>query len=349
MQINALRRLFSGFLSNDVAVDLGTASTLVYVKGRGIVLNEPSVVALETKNRRVLAVGYEAKKMRGRTPDEIVAIRPMKDGVIADFEVCEEMLRAFIARAQRRRLFVRPRVIVCVPSGITEVEKRAVRDSAEHAGAREVYLVAEPIAAAIGVGLPVAEPSGNMIIDIGGGTTEIAVIALSGIVSNNSIRIAGDEMDEAIIEYLRKMYSLLIGEQTAEQIKITIGSAFPLAEEREMEVKGRDLVSGIPRAVKVKSSEIREALREPVGLIVGAVKRALEKTPPELASDIVDKGIFMTGGGSLLRGLNSLLQEETNLPVNVVENPIECVVLGSGKILEDPEEYEPVIMSSGRN
>jgi len=349
MQINALRRLFSGFLSNDVAVDLGTASTLVYVKGRGIVLNEPSVVALETKNRRVLAVGYEAKKMRGRTPDEIVAIRPMKDGVIADFEVCEEMLRAFIAKAQRRRLFVRPRIIVCVPSGITEVEKRAVRDSAEHAGAREVYLVAEPIAAAIGVGLPVAEPSGNMIIDIGGGTTEIAVIALSGIVSNNSIRIAGDEMDEAIIEYLRKMYSLLIGEQTAEQIKITIGSAFPLAEEREMEVKGRDLVSGIPRAVKVKSSEIREALREPVGLIVGAVKRALEKTPPELASDIVDKGIFMTGGGSLLRGLNSLLQEETNLPVNVVENPIECVVLGSGKILEDPEDYEPVIMSSGRN
>lgn len=349
MQINPLRRLFDGFLSNDVAVDLGTASTLVYVKGRGIVLNEPSVVALEAKNRRVLAVGYEAKKMRGRTPDEITAIRPMKDGVIADFEVCEEMLRAFIAKAQRRRLFVRPRVIVCVPSGITEVEKRAVRDSAEHAGAREVFLVAEPIAAAIGVGLPVAEPSGNMIIDIGGGTTEIAVIALSGIVSNNSIRIAGDEMDEAIIEYLRKTYSLLIGEQTAEQIKITIGSAFPLAEEREMEVKGRDLVSGIPRAVKIKSSEIREALREPVGLIVGAVKRALEKTPPELASDIVDKGIFMTGGGSLLRGLNSLLQEETNLPVNVVENPIECVVLGSGKILEDPEEYEPVVMPSGRN
>ncbi|MBU1355085.1 MAG: rod shape-determining protein [Candidatus Edwardsbacteria bacterium] len=343
-----LRDLFSSIISHDMAVDLGTASTLVYVEGKGIVLNQPSVVAIEKKTGMAIAVGDEAKKMLGRTPDEIKAIRPMKDGVIADFEICEEMLRAFIKTAQKRRSIVKPRIIVCVPSGITEVEKRAVRDSAEHAGAREVYLVAEPIAAAIGVGLPVSSPIGSMVIDIGGGTTEIAVIALSGIVSNTSIRTAGDEMDEAIVEYLRKSYSVLIGEQTAEDIKIKIGSAFPVEESREMEVKGRDLVSGIPRAVKVRSEEIREALREPINLIVLAVKKALEQTPPELAADIVDAGIVMTGGGSLLRGLDALLREETNLPIKVADNPRECIVLGAGRILESRDNFDKVLMQSRR-
>ncbi|HBZ87391.1 MAG: rod shape-determining protein [Candidatus Edwardsbacteria bacterium RIFOXYD12_FULL_50_11] len=343
-----LRDIFSSVISHDMAVDLGTASTLVYVQGKGIVLHQPSVVAIEKKTGMAIAVGDEAKKMLGRTPDEIKAIRPMKDGVIADFEICEEMLRAFIKMAQKRRSIVKPRVIVCVPSGITEVEKRAVRDSAEHAGAREVYLVAEPIAAAIGVGLPVSSPIGSMVIDIGGGTTEIAVIALSGIVSNTSIRTAGDEMDEAIVEYLRKSYSVLIGEQTAEDIKIKIGSAFPVEESREMEVKGRDLVSGIPRAVKVRSEEIREALREPINLIVLAVKKALEQTPPELAADIVDAGIVMTGGGSLLKGLDALLREETNLPIKVADNPRECIVLGAGRILESQDNFDNVLMQSRR-
>ncbi|MDQ7798082.1 MAG: rod shape-determining protein [Candidatus Edwardsbacteria bacterium] len=343
-----LRDIFSSVISHDMAVDLGTASTLVYVEGKGIVLHQPSVVAIERKTGMAIAVGDEAKKMLGRTPDEIKAIRPMKDGVIADFEICEEMLRAFIKMAQKRRSIVKPRVIVCVPSGITEVEKRAVRDSAEHAGAREVYLVAEPIAAAIGVGLPVSSPIGSMVIDIGGGTTEIAVIALSGIVSNTSIRTAGDEMDEAIVEYLRKSYSVLIGEQTAEDIKIKIGSAFPVEESREMEVKGRDLVSGIPRAVKVRSEEIREALREPINLIVLAVKKALEQTPPELAADIVDAGIVMTGGGSLLKGLDALLREETNLPIKVADNPRECIVLGAGRILEGQDNFDSVLMQSRR-
>ncbi len=343
-----LRDIFSSVISHDMAVDLGTASTLVYVEGKGIVLHQPSVVAIEKKTGIAIAVGDEAKKMLGRTPDEIKAIRPMKDGVIADFEICEEMLRAFIKMAQKRRSIVKPRVIVCVPSGITEVEKRAVRDSAEHAGAREVYLVAEPIAAAIGVGLPVSSPIGSMVIDIGGGTTEIAVIALSGIVSNTSIRTAGDEMDEAIVEYLRKSYSVLIGEQTAEDIKIKIGSAFPVEESREMEVKGRDLVSGIPRAVKVRSEEIREALREPINLIVLAVKKALEQTPPELAADIVDAGIVMTGGGSLLKGLDALLREETNLPIKVADNPRECIVLGAGRILESQDNFDNVLMQSRR-
>ena len=341
-----LKDFFSGVISHDMAVDLGTASTLVYVEGKGIVLHQPSVVAIEKKTGVAIAVGDEAKRMLGRTPDEIKAIRPMKDGVIADFEICEEMLRAFIKMAQKRRTIVRPRVIICVPSGITEVEKRAVRDSAEHAGAREVYLIAEPISAAIGVGLPVDAAIGSMVIDIGGGTTEIAVIALSGIVSNTSIRIAGDEMDEAIIEYLRKNYSVLIGEQTAEEIKIRIGSAFPVEESREMEVKGRDLVSGIPRAIKIRSEEIREALREPVNAIVVAVKRALEQTPPELAADIVDAGIVMTGGGSLLRGLDALLREETNLPITVADNPRECIVLGAGKVLENPERHRKVLIQS---
>lgn len=341
-----LKDFFSGVISHDMAVDLGTASTLVYVEGKGIVLHQPSVVAIEKKTGVPIAVGEEAKRMLGRTPDEIKAIRPMKDGVIADFEICEEMLRAFIKMAQKRRTIVRPRIIICVPSGITEVEKRAVRDSAEHAGAREVFLIAEPIAAAIGVGLPVDAAIGSMVIDIGGGTTEIAVIALSGIVSNTSIRIAGDEMDDAIIEYLRKNYSVLIGEQTAEDIKIRIGSAFPVEESREMEVKGRDLVSGIPRAIKIRSEEIREALREPVNAIVVAVKRALEQTPPELAADIVDTGIVMTGGGSLLKGLDALLREETNLSIRVAENPRECIVLGAGKVLENPEGHEKVLMQS---
>lgn len=341
-----LRDLFAGIVSYDMSVDLGTSSTLVYVEDKGIVLNQPSVVAIDKKTGVAIAVGDEAKRMLGRTPEEIQAVRPMKDGVIADFEICEEMLRAFIKMAMKQRSLVKPRVIVCVPSGITEVEKRAVRDSAEHAGAREVFLLAEPIAAAIGVGLPVESAVGSMVIDIGGGTTEIAVIALSGIVSNTSIRTAGDEMDEAIVEYLRKTHSVLIGEQTAEEIKIRIGSAFPVEENKEMEVKGKDLVSGIPRSVKVRSDQIREALREPINLIVQAVKRALEQTPPELAADIVDNGIIMTGGGSLLKGLDALLREETNLPISVAENPRECIVMGAGRVLENAVRYEKVIMPS---
>ncbi|MDO9391738.1 MAG: rod shape-determining protein [bacterium] len=341
-----LRDIFGSVISHDMAMDLGTASTLVYVAGKGIVLNQPSVVAIEKKTGMPIAVGTEAKKMLGRTPDEIRAIRPMKDGVIADFEICEEMIRAFFKMAQKRRTLIRPRVIICVPSGITEVEKRAVRDSAEHAGAREVFLIAEPIAAAIGVGLPVDSAMGSMVIDIGGGTTEIAVIALSGIVRNTSIRIAGDEMDEAILEYLRKTHNLLIGEQTAEEIKIRIGSAFPVEESKEMEVKGRDVVQGIPRAIKIKSEEIREALREPVSQIVLAVKKALEQTPPELAADIVDAGITMTGGGSLLKGLDALLREETNLPIKLAVETQQCIVLGAGKVLESPADYEKVLMQS---
>lgn len=340
----SLRRLFSGWITNDVAIDLGTATTLVYVKGRGILLNEPSVVAIDNRSHKTIAVGREAKRMLGRTPDGINAIRPMKDGVIADFEIVEEMLRAFLGMAQKRRLLIRPRVIVCVPSGITAVEMRAVRDSVEHAGAREVYLVAEPIAAAVGVGLPVDTPAGNMVIDVGGGTTEIAVIALSGIVCNSSIRVGGDEMDDAVVQYIKKTYNLMIGEQTAEVIKIKIGSAFPLPEETEMEVRGIDLVAGIPKTIKVGSAEIREALKEPVALIAEALRSALEKTPPELAADIVDKGIVMTGGGSLLRGLDALLREDTNLPISVVSNPLECVVLGTGKILDEIEHYEKVLI-----
>jgi rod shape-determining protein MreB len=283
-----------GVFSNDVAIDLGTANTLVYLKGKGIVFNEPSVVAVDRTTNKVIAVGKEAKSMLGRTPDEIVAVRPLKDGVIADFEKTEDLLREFIQKALRRRTWVRPRIIICVPSGITEVEKRAVQDSAQHAGAREVLLVPEPIAAAIGVGLPVGKPSGNMIIDIGGGTTEIAVMALNSIVNQQSIRVGGDEMDEAIVQYVKKAYNLLIGEQTAEQIKIRIGSAFRLEQEEEMEIKGRDLVAGIPKTMKISSVEVREALSEPLQQIVDALMQSLEKTPPELASDIVDRGIVMT-------------------------------------------------------
>ena len=337
---------FSNFLSNDVAIDLGTANTLVFVKGNGIVLNEPSVVAVNQSSRKVYAVGGEAKGMLGKTPDHIAAIRPLKDGVIADFEITEIMLREFIRRSQKKKLLIRPRIVIAVPSGITEVEKRAVRDSAENAGAREVYLIAEPIAAAIGVGLPVDKPAGNMIIDIGGGTTEIAVIALDGIVSNSCIRVGGDELDEAIVQHVKKTYNLLIGELTAESIKMKIGTASKLEKEVEMEIKGRDLVAGIPKTLKLTSEEVRDALSEPIVQIVDALKQALEQTPPELAADIVDRGIVMTGGGSLLRGLDSLFKDETNLPINVVDDPLLCVVLGAGKVLDNVHLYDRILMHS---
>jgi rod shape-determining protein MreB len=333
-----------GMFTNDIAIDLGTANTLVYIKGKGIVLNQPSVVAMNRTTDKVYAVGAAAKAMIGKTPDSIAAIRPLKDGVIADFEVCEYMLREFIKIAQKKRHFIAPRIIVCVPSGITEVEKRAVRDSAKHAGARDVFLVAEPMAAAIGVGLPVDQPSGNMIIDIGGGTTEIAVIALNGIVCDTSIRVGGDELDEAIVSYVKKTHNLLIGDQTAEMIKKTIGSAHKSVDELEMEVKGLYQVTGVPKMIKVKSSEIREALQEAVQQIVDALKQALEQTPPELAADIKDRGIVLTGGGALLKGLPELLREATDLPINLMDDPLFCVVLGTGKILDDFEKYRPVIM-----
>jgi len=332
------------YMSSDVAIDLGTANTLVYVKGRGIVLNEPSVVAVERASRKVLAIGHDAKEMLGRTPQPIEAVRPLKDGVIADFEMTEELLRRIIVKVQRNRSLVHPRISVSVPSGITEVEKRAVRDSSERAGAREVFLVAEPIAAAIGVGLPVGRPTGNMVIDIGGGTTEIAVMTLNDIVHDTSLRVGGDKMDEAIQQYVKRAYNLLIGERTAERIKMEIGSAFPLEEELELEIKGRDLIGGIPKTIKVTSVEIREALQEPISSIVEGLKQSLEQTPPELASDIVDHGIVMTGGGSLLRGLDVLLREATNLPITVAEDALLCVVLGCGKILDDMETYESVLM-----
>ena len=336
------------YFSNDIAIDLGTANTLVYLKGSGIVLNEPSVVAVDQKSKKVYAVGAEAKAMLGKTPDHIIAVRPMKDGVIADFEITEVMLREFIRKSQKKRFFIRPRIVISVPSGITEVERRAVTDSAQNAGARDVYLVAEPIAAAIGVGLPVDKPSGNMIIDIGGGTTEIAVIALNGIVTDISIRVGGDEMDEVIVQHVKKAYNLLIGDQTAEHVKMVLGTATRMDKEEEMEIKGRDLVSGIPKTLRISSVEIREALAEPLSQITAALKTALEQTPPELAADIVDRGIVMTGGGSLLRGIDVLLKEETNLPINVVEDPLTCVVLGSGKILGNLHLYERIIMKSSR-
>jgi rod shape-determining protein MreB and related proteins len=333
-----------GMFTNDIAIDLGTANTLVYIKGKGIVLNQPSVVAINKTTDKVYAVGAAAKAMLGKTPDNIAAIRPLKDGVIADFEVCEYMLREFIKMAQKKRHFIAPRIIICVPSGITEVEKRAVRDSAKHAGARDVFLVAEPVAAAIGVGLPVDQPSGNMIIDIGGGTTEIAVIALNGIVCDTSIRVGGDELDEAIVSYVKKTHNLLIGDQTAEMIKKTIGSAHKSVDELEMDVKGLYQVTGVPKMIKVTSSEIREALQEAVQQIVDALKQALEQTPPELAADIKDRGIVLTGGGALLKGLPELLREATDLPINLMDDPLFCVVLGTGKILDDFEKYRPVIM-----
>jgi rod shape-determining protein MreB len=329
-----------GMFSNDLAVDLGTANTLVYLKGKGIVVNEPSVVAVQKDDggpKRVLAVGMEAKKMLGRTPGSIVAIRPMKDGVIADFDITEKMLRYFIQKVHNRKTLLRPRIIICVPSGVTQVEKRAVRESAESAGAREVYLIEEPMAAAIGAGLPITEASGNMIVDIGGGTTEVAMVSLAGIVYSKSVRVGGDKQDEAIVQYLKRKYNMLIGERTAEQIKIDLGSAFPDDDGsiRSLEVKGRDLVSGIPRNLDINSDEIREALSETVNAIVEAVRVALERTPPELAADLVDKGIFLAGGGALLRNLDKLLQKETGLPIFIAENPLDCVALGAGKALDE--------------
>ncbi len=338
-----------GWFSNDLAIDLGTANTLVYAKGRGIVVSEPSVVAVVKDGRgpdKVRAVGREAKEMLGRTPGNIVAIRPMKDGVIADFEITEAMLRYFIQRVHNRSTLVRPRIVVAVPSGITEVEKRAVRESAVSAGAREVYLIEEPMAAAIGAGLPVTEPSGNMIVDIGGGTTEVAVISLSGIVYSNSARVGGDKMDEAIINYVKRKYNLLIGERTAELIKINIGTAYPSDESVSMEVKGRDLVAGVPKTLELKSDEVREALAEPINAVVESVKIALERTPPELSADIVDKGIVMVGGGALLDNLDVLLREATGLPVMLAEDPLTAVALGTGRCLDELKLLKEVTIRS---
>ncbi|MBL9023307.1 MAG: rod shape-determining protein [Myxococcales bacterium] len=338
----------NGLFSNDLAIDLGTATTLIYVRGKGIVSCEPSVVAVQRDtrgNKKVLAVGREAKEMLGRTPHNIQAVRPLRDGVIADFEITEAMLRYFIARASNRRTLVKPRIVICVPFGITEVEKRAVKESAESAGAREVYLIEEPMAAAIGAGLPITEASGNMVVDIGGGTTEVAVISLAGIVYSQSVRVAGDKMDEAIMSYIKRKYNMAIGEQTAERIKISVGNAHPLDTPQTMEVKGRDMVAGIPKTVVVNADEIREALAEPIHAIVEAVLVALERTPPELAADIVDKGVVLTGGGALLKNLDVLLREETGLPVMVCDDPISAVVLGSGKALEHLELLKEVTLS----
>src|SRR5437870_6739065 len=332
-----------------MAVDLGTANTLVYVRGRGVVLDEPSVVAVNIRDGRPLAVGIEAKKMIGRTPEHIHAIRPLKDGVIADFDICEKMLRYFIQRVHPRK-WAKPRMVICVPSGITGVEQRAVQEAAQQAGARkEAYIIEEPMAAAIGAGLPVHEPAGNMIVDIGGGTTEVAVISLGGIVTALSIRIGGDELDEAIIAYIKKEYSLALGERTAEEIKMAIGSAFPLPDEPNAEIRGRDLVTGLPKTIIVSSEEIRRAIEEPVNAIVDAVKSTLDRTPPELAADIMDKGIVLTGGGALLKGLDERLKHETGMPVHLTENPLSCVAIGSGKCLEEFEALKPMLIASSRH
>jgi rod shape-determining protein MreB len=326
---------FFGLFSNDIGIDLGTANTLIYVRDKGVVLREPSVVAVQSGTSHVLAVGNEAKRMLGRTPGNIVAIRPLKDGVIADFEITEAMLRYFIQKVHNRRNMVSPRVVIAVPSGITEVEKRAVKDSATHAGAREVYLIEEPMASAIGVGLPVQEPAGNMIIDMGGGTTEVAIISLAGIVFSRSVRVAGDELDEALVQYMKRVYNLMIGERTAEEIKIKIGSAYPLEKETSMEVKGRDLVAGLPKTLTITSQEVREAIQEPINTIVETVRYTLERCPPELSADLVDRGIVLAGGGALLRGLDKLLTEETGLPVHVADDPLSAVVMGTGIVLNE--------------
>ncbi len=328
---------FLGLFSHDLAIDLGTSQTLVYLSGKGIVLSEPSVVAVNKESKQVLAVGAQAKQMIGRTSGNIVAIRPMKGGAITDFEITETMLRHFIQKVCKRKTIVRPRIVICVPSAITQVEKRAVRISAEGAGCREVLLIEEPMAAAIGVGLPIDEPIGNMIVDVGGGTTEIAVISMSGIVYSKGARVGGDVMDECIVNYLKRKYYILIGEQTAEEVKIRIGSAYPMEEKLTMEVKGRDQVAGIPKTLVISDDEIREALSEPIGAIIETVRIALERIPPELASDIVDRGIVLAGGGSLLRGLDILLRDQTGLPVTLAEDPLTAVVMGAGMVLESSE------------
>jgi rod shape-determining protein MreB len=334
-----------GLFSNDMGIDLGTANTLVYLKNQGIVLCEPSVVAVQAGTSNVLAVGDEAKRMLGRTPGNIVAIRPMRHGVITDFEISEAMLRYFIQKVNKSKRLVRPRIVIAIPSGITEVEKRAVKDSALHAGAREVFMIEEPMAAAIGVGLPIQEPSGNMIIDIGGGTTEMAVISLAGVVFSKSIRVGGDELDEAIINYMKKNYNLMIGERTAEDIKIKIGSVYPLDEELKLQIKGRDIVAGLPKPVTVTSEEIRAAMQEPISQILEAVRITLERTPPELCSDLIDKGIVLAGGGSLLRGIDKLISEQTGLPVHLAEDPMTAVALGTGKVLNEIKYLKKVIVT----
>lgn len=331
-----------------MAVDLGTANTLVHVKGKGIVLSEPSVVAIEKNSKMVLAVGLEAKRMLGRTPGNIVAIRPMKDGVIADFDVTENMLRYFIQKVHKRRFVVKPRVVVCVPSGVTEVEKRAVFEATIQAGARAAYLIEEPMAAAIGAGLPIQDATGNMIVDIGGGTTEVAVISLGGIVASQSIRIGGDEMDEAVIAYIKREYNVIIGERTSEEIKIEIGSAYPLEQEEDAEIRGRDLLTGLPKTIILSSEEIRNAIEEPVAAVITAIKTTLEKTPPELSSDIMDKGIVLAGGGSLLRRLDERLKQETGMSVHIAGDPLSCVCLGSGKALDEIQTLRKVLVANQR-
>ncbi len=338
----------SSALANDIGIDLGTANTLIYIRGKGIVLREPSVVAVHSATKQVVAVGGEAKRMLGRTPGNIQAIRPLKDGVIADFHLTEEMLKAFIRRAQAKIFFRRPRIVIAVPSGITEVERRAVEESTRQAGAREVYLVEEPMAAAIGVGLPIQEASGNMIVDIGGGTTEVAIISLSGIVYSRSVRVAGDELDESISNYLRRAYNLMIGERTAEEIKMRIGSAHPLETETVMEVRGRDLVAGLPKTLTVTSQEVREAMMESLSVIVESVRITLERCPPELSADLLERGVVLAGGGALLRGLDRLLTEETSLPVHVAEDPLSAVAEGTGKILEEYSVLKKVARAEAR-
>jgi rod shape-determining protein MreB and related proteins len=336
------------FIGRDMAVDLGTANTLVYVRGRGVVLDEPSVVAIEENSGRLVAVGAEAKRMIGRTPGYIKAIRPLKDGVISDADITERMLRYFIHKVHKRSRFARPRIVICVPSGITGVERRAVEDAASHAGARRVYIIEEPMAAAIGAGLPIEEPTGNMVVDVGGGTTEVAVISLGGIVTAQSIRVAGDELDNAIIQHVKKEYSLMLGERSAEEIKISIGSAFALDDEPTAEIRGRDLVSGLPKTITVGSEEIRKAIEEPVNAIVDAVKTTLDKCPPELSGDIMDRGIVLTGGGAQLKGLDARLRHETGMPIHVAEDPLMSVALGSGRCVEDFDALQRVLVPEKR-